>query len=213
MGRQTFLARHRAGWLQAWAGAGVQAPAGLLEQLCTRYAEPHRHYHSLQHLDECLALLAAHHDVAERPAEVALALWFHDAVYDVHAGDNEARSADWAWDALRGGGAPAGVADRVHALVMCTRHGLPDLPPPETPDTRLLLDVDLAILGADPQRYAEYEHQIRAEYAHVPPEVFEPRRRKLMGAFLARQPLYLTAPIRAAREAQARRNLAGAVAG
>ncbi|SIQ98001.1 N-methyl-D-aspartate receptor NMDAR2C subunit [Pseudacidovorax sp. RU35E] len=209
----TFLDRHRAVWLQAWAGAGVQAPAGLLEQLCTRYAEPHRHYHSLQHLDECLALLAAHHDVAERPAEVALALWFHDAVYDVHAGDNEARSADWARDALRGGAASAGVADRVHALVMSTRHGLPDLPLPETPDTRLLLDVDLAILGADPQRYAEYERQIRAEYAHVPPEVFEPRRRKLMGGFLARQPLYLTAPLRAAREAQARRNLAGAVAG
>lgn len=213
MDRDAFLARHGAGWLQAWTEIGTRAPAGLLEQLCTRYAEPQRHYHTLQHLDECLHLLAAHRDLAERPPEVALALWFHDAVYDVQAGDNEARSADWARDALITAGAPAEAAGRVHALVMATRHGQPGAQAPQDLDTRLLLDVDLAILGAPPARYAEYERQIRAEYAHVPPEVFEQRRRQLMAGFLARQPLYLTAGIRAEREPQARRNLAAAVAG
>ncbi|WP_295526109.1 N-methyl-D-aspartate receptor NMDAR2C subunit [uncultured Pseudacidovorax sp.] len=213
MDRATFLARHTASWRQAWTDVGAQAPAGLLERLCEAYDEPQRHYHSLQHLDECLVLLGAHRALSERPAEVALGLWFHDAVYDVRANDNEARSADWARDALVASGAPTEAAARVHALVMATRHAQPGAQTPEDPDTRLLLDVDLAILGAPPDRYAEYERQIRAEYAHVPPEVFEPRRRQLMAGFLARAPLYLTAGIHAARETQARRNLAAAVTG
>lgn len=213
MDRATFLARHTANWLQAWAEVGVQAPTGLLEQLCEAYAEPQRHYHTLQHLDECLSLLTAHRALAEQPAEVALALWFHDAVYDVHAGDNEARSAEWAVEALSAAGVALAVSARVRALVMATRHGQPGAHSPADPDTRLLLDVDLAILGAPAARYAEYERQIRAEYAHVPPALLEPRRRQLMAGFLAREPLYLTDQMRGQREAQARRNLAGAVAG
>ncbi len=75
----------------------------------------------------------------------------------------------------------------------------------------LLVDIDLSILGAPAPRFAEYERQIRVEYAHVPPEVFEPRRRQILGSFLARDPLYLTPSIRAEREAQARHNLRQAI--
>ncbi len=211
MTADTFLARHADGWHQAWAGLGARPPAALLPQLCAAYAEPHRHYHTLQHRDECLTLLAEHRGQAAHPHEVALALWFHDAVYDVQAADNEARSADWARDALQAAGVAAAEAGRVHALVMVTCHGRPEAAPPMDADTRLLLDIDLAILGAPAGRYAEYERQIRAEYAHVPAAVFEPRRRQLMAGFLARTPLYRTAALRARREAQARINLAGAL--
>ena len=68
---------------------------------------------------ECLALLDAHRAAAERPAEVALALWFHDAIYDVHRHDNEAQSADWARDALTA----AGVPDEAAATGACAGHG------------------------------------------------------------------------------------------
>ncbi|OUL98985.1 HD domain-containing protein [Variovorax sp. JS1663] len=198
----------RAAWLDAWRELGTAAPDdALLAGLQARYGEPHRAYHTLQHLDECLEGLARERTHARRPAEIALALWFHDAIYDVHRHDNEALSADWARQALLGAGAPADAAQRVHALVMATRHQAQ----PQDADAQLLVDIDLAILGAPIERFAEYERQIRIEYAHVPPEVFEPRRRQILGAFLAREPLYLTPSIRAQREAQARFNLRQAI--
>jgi predicted metal-dependent HD superfamily phosphohydrolase len=198
----------RASWIDAWRELGVDAPdEALLAELLARYSEPHRAYHTLQHLDECLEALARERSHAERPAEIALALWFHDAVYDVHRHDNEARSADWAQQALRAAGVAEDAARRVHALVMATRHQAQ----PEGADAQLLVDIDLSILGAPAARFAEYERQIRTEYAHVPPEVFEPRRREILGGFLARDPLYLTASVRARLETQARLNLQKAI--
>jgi predicted metal-dependent HD superfamily phosphohydrolase len=199
----------RASWSDAWRALGASADDALLAELLARYAEGQRAYHTLQHLGECLVHLARERDGAERPAEVALALWFHDAIYDVHRHDNEARSADWARQAARRAGLAPEVAERLHALVMATRHDAQ----PVGADARLLVDIDLAILGATPARFAEYERQIRIEYAHVPPAVFEPRRRQILGGFLARDPLYLTAPMRTRLEAAARANLGRAVAG
>ncbi|MBT2325775.1 N-methyl-D-aspartate receptor NMDAR2C subunit [Variovorax paradoxus] len=198
----------RASWLDAWRELGVDTPdETLLAELLARHGEPHRAYHTLQHLDECLEALAREHGHAKRPAEIALALWFHDAIYDVHRHDNEALSADWAQQALNAAGVAADAAQRVHALVMATRHHAR----PDDAGAQLLVDIDLSILGASAARFAEYERQIRIEYAHVPPEIFEPRRREILAGFLARDPLYLTQSIRTKLEAQARINLQRAI--
>jgi predicted metal-dependent HD superfamily phosphohydrolase len=198
-----------ASWSDAWHALGVSSPdEALFNALLAAYREAHRAYHTLQHLSECLALLDEERSHAKRPAEVALALWFHDAIYDVHRHDNEERSAAWARQALLDAGAPREAAGRVHALVMATRHDAQSEKPDG--DARLLVDIDLAILGAAPERFAEYERQIRIEYAHVPPAIFEPRRREILGGFLAREPLYLTASLRERLEANARRNLGSA---
>ncbi|VWX62741.1 Predicted metal-dependent phosphohydrolase, HD superfamily [Burkholderiales bacterium 8X] len=197
-----------ANWLGAWHALGVDSPDdGLFDALCAAYSEPHRAYHTLQHLGECLDHLSREAAAAERPAEVALALWFHDAFYDVHRGDNEQRSADWAAQAMIDAGVAREQAARVHRLVMATCHDVL----PEGADAELLIDIDLAILGADTARFAEYERQIRHEYAHIAPDIFEPRRQGILGRFLARAPLYRTAPMRERLEAQARRNLATAI--
>lgn len=195
-------------WQVAWQALGIAAPnQALFDALRAAWAEPQRHYHTLQHLGECLDWLDRTRDAAERPAEVALALWFHDAIYDVHAHDNEARSADWAREALGAAGVADDVAARVHALVMATQHNAV----PVGRDAVLLVDIDLSILGAAPARFAEYEEQIRREYAHVPPELFAPRRREILERFLAREPLFQTAALREACEANATRNLRGAI--
>lgn len=205
MNAQAVFERH---WLTAWSAMGIDMPPiALRDALLGRYAEPHRRYHTLQHLGECLDTFERERDHAQRPGEVALALWFHDAIYDLQAHDNEARSADWARDALHAAGIDADATQRVHDLIMATKH---DAQPTDA-DARLLVDIDLAILGAEPERFAEYEQQIRAEYAHVPLEVFAPRRRLILARFLARDPLYQTPGVRARREAQARINLRGAL--
>ena len=198
-----------ANWNAAWHALGV---AGADEALCVelqrRYSEPQRHYHTLQHLGECLAWFEQQKDLAERSGEVALALWFHDAIYDVHAHDNEARSADWARSAMLERGAPKEAAERVHALVMATRHDAV----PEGRDAELLIDIDLSILGAERARFDEYERQVHAEYAFVPDEIRRPRRREILQRFLAREAIYITPRMHALLEAQARTNLTRSIA-
>ncbi len=200
----------RANWIAAWHALDVASPdIALCDELQRRYAQPQRHYHTMQHLGECLAWFEREKALAERPGEVALALWFHDAIYDVHAHDNEARSADWAREALLEAGADVAAADRVHALVMATRHDAV----PEGRDAELLIDIDLSILGAERERFDEYERQVHAEYAFVPDEVRLPRRRAILQRFLDREAIYATPRMHALLEARARANLQRSVSG
>src|SRR5688572_3342381 len=108
-------------WLATWRELGAAAPPGLYEEMMTRYAEPHRRYHTARHLDECFAELAAVRGDAARPAEVELALWFHDAIYDTARHDNEQRSAEWARSVAQQAGLDASVGQRIVALIMATR--------------------------------------------------------------------------------------------
>lgn len=194
------LHRH---WLHAWNGLHHTPPPGLYEQLLQAYSEPQRHYHTLQHLDECLQLQSESAHLAQRPAEIAMALWFHDAVYDVKAHDNEACSADWAVTALQSAGVGAEVQARVRALIMATEHTAAPL----TGDAALLVDIDLAILAAAPARFAEYEQQIRQEYAWVLEDVFMEKRCAVLQSFMSRPHIYNITFFHQMLEAQARANL------
>lgn len=194
-------------WQRAWATLGLPAPDGLMQRLLTAWAEPQRHYHTTQHLRECLSLLEPALDLALHPGEVELALWFHDAVYDPKGKDNEARSADWACQALAQAGADAAVQQRVRALIMATCH---DAEPVDA-DARLLVDIDLAILGAAPARFAEYEAQVRAEYRWVPSWLYRRKRNEVLAGFLKRPAIYGTERFRERFEGRARENLGTAV--
>jgi predicted metal-dependent HD superfamily phosphohydrolase len=210
----TFLQRddellHRT-WHSAWAGIGVHgADLALQAQLIARYQESHRAYHTLQHLQECLALFEELRELAERPAEIAVALWFHDAIYDVHAHDNEARSADWAVRALAEAGVAPEARERIRSLVLATQHHAT----PESSDAQLLVDIDLSILGAAPERFMQYETQIRQEYHFVPIELFQRKRAAILQSFLLRARLYQTEPMHRRFETTARGNLSRSLAG
>lgn len=190
-------------WAEPWAELGMKARMELHADLRHRYSEPHRAYHTLHHLGECLLLLEETRRLAEHPAEIEIALWFHDAVYDPRKTDNEVLSADWARRELRRPGASLDLQQRVVDLVMVTCHnGVP-----ESSDQQLMSDIDLAILGAGPKRFDEYEKQVRDEYRHVPTALFRPERRKVLTGFLERPRIYCTEWFRERREAQARRNI------
>ena len=201
--------RFESPWAGAWRDLRLPPPApDVLAALLARWAEPHRRYHTPQHLHECLALFERDRALAEHPGEVAIALWFHDAIYDTARHDNEAASADWSTRVLRQAGAATDVAARVHALILATRHS----EVPATPDARLLVDIDLAILGAGPARFAEYERQIRDEYGFVPEDVFRGKRAGILRGFLARPVLFSTPAYADRFDAPARANLARAIA-
>ena len=196
-------------WRRAWRGIGARSDGdAVLEALLAAWGKPQRCYHTLQHLGECIELFEGVGALAPHPAEVEAGLWFHDAVYDVHGSDNEARSADWLRDAAGADGVAAEVVDRLCAMIMATRHAAL----PTGSDQQLLVDIDLAILGADAARFAEYERQIRAEYAFVPEPTFRARRRTVLAGFLDRERIYSTPRLHDELEPRARANLAMAIA-
>ncbi len=197
-------------WHRLWHALGSMPPDALLAELLARYTEPARAYHTLQHLAECLAHFDTVRPLVQRPDEMEVALWFHDAIYEIQppdpTHDNEEASAQWAQQTLLAAGIALESAQRVAALIRLTKHGAATV----TGDGALLLDIDLAILGASPARYAEYEAQIRQEYEWVPWPQFCAARRKILQGFLARPSLYRTAPFQL-YESSARKNLQRAI--
>ena len=193
-------------WVEAWRALGVRDSAALGRlhaDVLGRYSEPHRHYHTSRHLAECLEKVEEIIALAVHPAEVTVGLWFHDAIYDPRRHDNEERSADWARDAARALGAGTERAERIHALVMVTRHAAP----PIGIDAQVLVDADLSILAAPGPRFQEYEAQVRQEYAWVPEATFRSGRARILAELLGRPHLYSTAPFREQYEARARDNI------
>ncbi|PZV07265.1 MAG: N-methyl-D-aspartate receptor NMDAR2C subunit [Leptolyngbya sp.] len=191
-------------WSALWHKLNLPALAPqVFWDLCDRYSEPHRAYHTLQHLGECLSWADWAVDLAENPTAVELALWFHDAVYDPRRADNEARSADLAVQTLEGAGGENSLQQSVHAMILATQHAAA----PTTLDMRLVVDIDLAILGAAGDRFAQYEAQIRQEYLWVPGPVFCQRRAEMLQGWLNRPTIFTVDCFRERLEHQAQQNL------
>ena len=200
-------------WDAAWSSLGRPAPAGLRAELMGAWSEPHRHYHDHRHLRECLALWMRWRGHCERPGEVAIALWFHDAIYDPQAPEapsDELRSAAWAARVLVRAGADSDTAQRVHDLVMVTKHDAPAAPG-ASPDGQLLVDIDLSILGSPAERFERYCQDVRKEYGDMPRSRYREAWARMLQGFLDRPRLYHREHAVALFEAQARINLAAAL--
>lgn len=186
---------------------GIPEEIESFNALVAAYSQKHRHYHTGKHIDHCLQELDSAVNIAREPAEVEFALWFHDAVYDPYSSDNEERSADMACALLMRHDVHADRVERVRTHILATRHEAPAA----TPDSQLLVDVDLSILGADEAAYAEFETNVRQEYRWVPSVLFRKKRVEILESFLARPHIYSTEPFRSRYELRARRNLAEAI--
>jgi len=178
-------------------------PAAIIEQLLANYSDPDRFYHTVKHLEECFLYLDRTRHLATYPAEVELALWFHDAIYDTHGKDSEERSASWVANVLWESGAAPEIVTRVRDLVLATKHDAE----PVGADACLLVDIDLSILGAPRERFDEYEAQVSQEYHWVPEVQFRDGRQKILRALLARGNIYSTELFRSWLEANAKANL------
>jgi predicted metal-dependent HD superfamily phosphohydrolase len=150
---------------RCWNDLGAKGnPDRITQQLLEAYNQNQRKYHTTQHLTECIAKFNDHQGLAKEPAEVEMALWFHDAIYDLQAADNEEKSAQWAVNELTNAAANREAIARIESLILATKHTAL----PMGQDQILLVDIDLSILGATSMRFAEYENQVRQEYSFVP---------------------------------------------
>lgn len=180
--------------------------AATFARLDAGYGAPERRYHDWAHVAAMLAGLDAWAPGAALPAEslddIALAVFFHDAVYDATRNDNEARSAALLAEEARDGWLLGERLERIGRMIEATAaHALS-----ADPATQALLDLDLAILAAEPAAYGAYAAAIRREYAHVPEPLWRAGRAAVLERFLARERIY-GSPAFAALEAAARANL------
>ncbi len=191
-------------WVQALDDRSIEATElvhELFHELCTAYRSPTRYYHTLEHLQQMFERLEPI-QVCDR-SSIMLAIWFHDAIYDTQAIDNEEKSAKWAIETLSTLGLSTMKTDRIAQLIRMTKTHQANS---ADRDAQVLLDCDLSILGAVPEDYDRYADAIRQEYAWVTDEDYRMGRSRVLQAFLDRDRLYALTDFQA-EDVQARQNL------
>ncbi|MDH3690359.1 MAG: hypothetical protein OEU36_12850 [Gammaproteobacteria bacterium] len=181
-------------------------PSDLYQDLVTRYSEPNRRYHNCDHISHCLSQFDLARDLMDNSDAVEMAMWFHDAVYDLHAKDNELQSAELfrnnAVDLIN----PEFIA-RVCELVLITRH----VDPPGSEDEKYVVDIDLSSFGLPHAEFKRDSDAIRQEYAHIPDKEFYSNRAKFMQSLADQPTLYHTEFFRERYESTAQANLSRAL--
>lgn len=197
-------------WRDLWTRLGAAGdPEAVLSDLRSRYSEPHRAYHTLAHIRHCLEEFEPLRAQAAAPDAIELAIWYHDAIYDPRAADNEERSAELFARTAGSAGLAGPLIETTRTLILATRHRAV----PADADARLFVDIDLAILGQPWDRFQQYEEEIRREYSWVPSLIFRMKRGQILRGFLDRPTIYGTPAFRDRYEASARENLRRSLAG
>ncbi|HEY7627434.1 MAG TPA: hypothetical protein VH761_10215 [Ilumatobacteraceae bacterium] len=191
---------------RAWRHAAGVDHDRLIDGLLLRYREPHRRYHTATHI---MMVVRHVHEVAAALArqpspQLIVAALYHDAIYDPRAADNEARSAELADRDLREVGWSGEQRGAVTTMIAATATHVTD---DSGEQTAILLDADLAILGAEPRAYQAYVTGVRAEYSFVGDHQWREGRGRVLQSFLDRQRIFVTEPMRATREHRARANI------
>ncbi len=190
--------------VKLWTRLGAQSDAApVFQDLHTRYAERHRYYHNLKHIGAVLVEFASAREFCAHPDDVEVAAWFHDAIYDPKAKDNEEQSAKLCAHALLNGRVHSEIITRVHALILATKHTAV----PANSDAAVLVDADLSILGQPKADFDAYEVAIRQEYAWVDEAAFREGRAAILQSFLDRPKIFTTDFFAGRYEAEARKNL------
>lgn len=206
----TITARLRRRWLDLTTTLGAEIPTAekWFVTLRRAYSSPQRHYHNLEHLDAVLTEIdQAGARMVRDPAALQFAAWFHDAAYDVLRDDNETRSAAAAVNMLTALKLSKEQLRNVRDMILCTRdHRCDDA------DGRILIDSDLAILGAVPERYRAYAEAIKKECASIPEDRYRVGRIKMLQSLLSRGKIFQTMRGQRLYEEPARRNIAREIA-
>lgn len=200
-------------WQSLGQGLGKNGPSWDAEghRLIRSWGRWPRAYHDTTHLRACLSHLQAVEQAlpgaVRQPHAVALALWYHDAVYWPWSSRNEERSAEWACRFLHGQGLPGEWVQAVRRHILDTRHAVSLL----EGDAQWVVDIDLAILGQEDAVYRQFERNVRREYFFVRWPRYVAGRSAVLQGFLGRSRIYATDFFAQRYEQQARTNLGRAL--
>lgn len=141
---------------------------GLNASVLNRYEEPHRFYHTTEHLVDVISDLERKQQLDD---ELFLAAVYHDAVYDPRANDNEERSAELFLSAALKTNLKAESIQAVKQFILDTKTHKAS-----SQKSQHLLDADLKILEQPLNKLIEYEHKIFKEFQFVDYLTYKPKR-------------------------------------
>lgn len=185
---------------QSWASL-LPGQDALGAELLRRWSEPHRRYHDTTHLQDALDALGT---LGGTTRVERLAIWFHDAVHTGRPGHDETASAELAAVRLTTAGLASGEVAEVHRLVLVT---IDHAPAGHDASGARVSDADLAILGAQPDRYLASVAALREELTAERSLDWRTERLARLAELLAAEPLFHTDAGRRRWHAQARANL------
>ncbi len=177
------------------------------DNLVSKYSEKQRFYHTLFHVENCLKQMDLLSNLICDKFSIAVAIWFHDVIYDPKKSDNEELSAVYAQKFLESIQLGKSQIQKIVSLILLTQRPSN----PQSPDDKYLIDIDLSILGSDEDTYEIYESWIRKEYAHVPLGKYKTGRKEVLSSFIKTDYLYCSEFFRTKYETQAKQNIVRAI--
>ena len=198
------LTRFQRLWRQCLIENAADESASIYQQLIRAYNEPQRVYHTLGHIESCLTVFDQVQHTLKSPQAVELAIWFHDAVYQLRSQDNEKLSAEH-FMALSNAVFNDPLRERVYQLILLTQHcGAETL----DSDSKVMIDIDLFSFGMPWPEFIRDSENVRREMSDLPDEVFYAQQRAFQQALLDRSRFFQSDFFFERYESVARNNLA-----
>ena len=183
---------------------GESDPSPIWRVVQYRYSEPHRYYHTLGHIAQCLTELDTARDRIGEFDATELAIWFHDVIYNYGAKDNEELSAVAFKEHANGHMAPE-LTERVNQLILATKHtGFA-----EDEGVAYMVDIDLSGFGLPWEGYLADSDALRLEApSEVSDEKYYGGKLRFLDELQSWDSLFQTPHFRERLEATAQANIA-----
>jgi predicted metal-dependent HD superfamily phosphohydrolase len=189
-------------WVRAGSSRGEDRAAAVFKAVRDHYDEPHRVYHTADHIRHCLREVDRIPDDYEHKTAVEIAIWFHDVIYEIGDPGNEANSADW-FKKQAQGDLPDAIIDQVYRMIIATEHREPAM----ELDSAYVVDVDLSSFGLPFDEFAVDSAMVRAENIHLTDAQFFQGQKQFLLRLLERDRIFQTELFNGLYEAQARSNI------
>ena len=196
--------RFQALWRRCLVDGARDDSAEIHQTLLDAYREPQRHYHTLAHIEQCMGMFEDCKTMASNADALELAVWFHDAIFELGQEDNERRSADLYLELSRDAHDDE-LRRLVERLVMATLHDGNFL---EDHDAAYMVDIDLSSFGMSWETFLEDSQNLRRESAHLSDAEYFRRKKNFQACLLAKERFYQSDYFAERLEKQARDNLA-----
>jgi predicted metal-dependent HD superfamily phosphohydrolase len=188
-------------WQRIVASPPSPDAATVYGTLAAALGAPNRHFHNLDHIRDCVEWVDRVAPLLSEPDAVETGLWFHDAILEPGASDNERRSAQLFVDCARG--APAAFRQRVARLILATAHSSTTA----FDDRAFIVDIDLAGLAAPWDEFMYKGDLLRREAVAQDDETYYRGQVGFLARLLERRWIFATEHFRTRHEAAARANL------
>ena len=151
-------------FLEICSELNINTAKELWIDVCNLYSEPHRFYHTLNHIKEMLDLSKQYSSKLKNKTAVDLAIIYHDVIYKPMSKSNEEDSAAYFEEHFVSSVNPTLKNIVSNYIIETKKHSASES---EDEDLKLFIDFDMHILAVDREKYLVYAAQIRKEYCHV----------------------------------------------